>query len=402
MQTATREPYLDWLRIIAILGVLFFHSAMPFVSEWKWHIKNEQTSNLLMECNFFLSRFRMPLLFFISGAVTYFMLRKRSTVQFIGLRFKRLFLPLVFGMLLLVPIQVYLERLTQGFKGNFLDFYPTVFTSGPYPQGNLSWHHLWFIAYLFVYDVLFAPAFTWCIKNRHRLFFLHQFGRGARIYLLMLPSVIYFTGTVLIFPETHALIDDWCWNVYWLLFLVCGFCCMCIPSLLYSLERNRRTSLTFALIAILIINYFRWNDLDPATDAPDNMPATYAYLSLYPVVAWFWVFAAVGYGKRYLTKSVGSMPYINGALYPFYILHQTVIVLLAYYVVKTTDSIFLKYGFIVVVTFILTLLIYHLFIKPFTLMKLLFGVKQQREQLFKKKEIIGRSPEIAGTFESFK
>src|SRR5438067_11463315 len=104
MQTTSRQAYLDWLRIMAILGVLFFHSAMPFVAEEPWHIKNAETSNLLLEFNFWLSRFRMPLLFFISGAVTYVMLQKRTPVQFIALRFKRLFIPLLFGMLLIVPI----------------------------------------------------------------------------------------------------------------------------------------------------------------------------------------------------------------------------------------------------------------------------------------------------------
>lgn len=93
MQTQTaRQAYLDWLRILAIPGVLFFHSAMPYVAEWGWHLKNNQTSNLLMEFNFWLSRFRMPLLLFISGAVTWFMLRKRSGTAFIGLRFRRLFI----------------------------------------------------------------------------------------------------------------------------------------------------------------------------------------------------------------------------------------------------------------------------------------------------------------------
>ena len=159
-----RHSYLDWLRIMAIIGVLFFHSAMPFAAESEWHIKNKETSSLFLEFNFFLSRFRMPLLFFISGAVAFFMLQKRTASQFIGLRFRRLFIPLAFGMLVIVPVQVYMERLNGGFTGNFWNFYPTLFTTGAYPSGNLSWHHLWFIAYLFVYDVALAPLFVWLRK----------------------------------------------------------------------------------------------------------------------------------------------------------------------------------------------------------------------------------------------
>jgi hypothetical protein len=193
---SNRQAYLDWLRIASILAVFFLHSSMAYVSEWEWHLKNAQTSNLLMEVNFWLGRFRMPLLFFISGTVTYFMLQRRSTGAFIGLRFRRLFIPLVFGMLVIVPPQVYLERLTQGFKGNFFDFYSSIFTTGAYPKGNLSWHHLWFIVYLFLYDILFAPLFKWIMSEsgKQRLSFFNRLANKKWIYLLMLPAIIIFTS----------------------------------------------------------------------------------------------------------------------------------------------------------------------------------------------------------------
>jgi len=82
-RNSERLTYLDWLRALSIAGVLFFHAAMPFVSEWDWHIKNTDTSRILLEFNFWLSRFRMPLLFFISGTVSWFMLQKKSGGQFI-------------------------------------------------------------------------------------------------------------------------------------------------------------------------------------------------------------------------------------------------------------------------------------------------------------------------------
>src|SRR4028118_1681221 len=135
MQQNNRQSYLDWLRMLAIIGVLFFHSAQPFASENNWHIMNNKTSDLFTEFTFWLSRFRMPLLFFISGAVTYFILNKKTVTQFVGLRFQRLIVPLIFGMLVIVPPQVYLERLNQGFKGNFFDFYPTIFKGEAYLNG---------------------------------------------------------------------------------------------------------------------------------------------------------------------------------------------------------------------------------------------------------------------------
>ena len=191
MELSLRQTYLDWLRLLSILAVLFFHSAMPFATGETWHIRNAESSNLLDELVVNLHLFRMPLLFFISGTVSYYMMQRRSSRSFISLRVRRLLVPLLFGMLVVVPPQVYMERLMQGIQGNFWQFYPSIFTTGPYPHGNLSWHHLWFVAYLFLYDVLFAPVFAWFISPRSRAV-RTRLGRasGYRVYWLALPSVL--------------------------------------------------------------------------------------------------------------------------------------------------------------------------------------------------------------------
>jgi glucans biosynthesis protein C len=382
MQTNNRQAYLDWLRIGSILGVLLFHSAMAYVSDWGWHIKNRETSNLLLEFNFWLHNFRMPLLFFISGTVSYFMLQHRTGTNFVGLRFRRLFVPLLFGMLVIVPPQIYMERLTQGFQGNYLDFYPSVFKGVPYPKGNLSWHHLWFILYLFLYDILCAPLFVWLIsgKGKDLLQKMNWLSSGKRIYLLILPSVILYATLTIKFPETNDLIHDWGRLPYWLLFLLVGFICIANPVFMDSLERNRRFSLAIAFLSILFINYLRWNGKEPwkilANWATDWR--TYAFLVLSAVNSWAWVLAAVGYGKRYLNKKHRVLDYINQAVYPFYILHQTVIIIVVYYVVQTSDTIGLKYLFTVLVSLALSVGIYHLFIRPFALMRFLFGMKPKK------------------------
>lgn len=391
MQTSSRQPYLDWLRIIAILGVLVFHSAMAFVAEWEWHLKNKETSYLLMEFNFWLSRFRMPLLFFISGTVTYFMLKNRSGSSFIGLRFRRLFVPLLFGMLVIVPPQIYMERLTQGFNGSFFEFYPKVLEFGPYPEGNFSWHHLWFIFYLLVYDIVFTPVFKWSMSDKGKRFLqkLEWLAKGKNIYLIMLPGIIIFTSLIQQYPATHDFIHDLCYVFYWLFFLLGGFFCIANPKCMDSIERNRRTSFALAFLTMGFINYLRWNGLEPESE---NSWTTYAYLSTYPMTAWFWVMTAIGYGKKYLNRKTKIQDYLNQAVYPFYILHQTVIVVIVYYVIQVQESILMKYLFTVVLSFIISVSIYHLFIRPYKIMRFLFGMKPKKEN---KKEIPVIAEEVA-------
>ena len=379
-----RQSYLDWLRIAAIMGVLLFHSAMPYVSEWEWHIKNKDTSNLLMEMNHWSHLFRMPLLFFISGTVSYYMLQRRTGGGFIGLRFTRLFIPLLFGMLVLVPPQVYIERITQGFKGNFWQFYPSIFTTGAYPKGNMSWHHLWFILYLLIYDIIFAPVFVWLLSERAKPFLrkVQWLAVNKRIYLLTLPAIIIYSSMSLKFPETNNLVQDYCYFLYWLCFLLVGFLCIANANLMDSIERNRRFAFTIAFTGIIVMNYFRWNDLQP-WDLLDNWRTdarTYAYLALTPICAWAWVLTAIGYGKRYLNKSHPALSYINQAVYPFYILHQTIIVILSWYIVQVNETVWMKYMFTVLFTFFLSMGIFHLFIQPFSLPRLLFGMKAKPDK----------------------
>ncbi|MBC9930062.1 acyltransferase family protein [Chitinophaga qingshengii] len=375
MHTTSRQTYLDWLRIIAILGVLFFHSAMPYVAEWGWHIKNNATSHVLLEMNDFLHRFRMPLLFFISGTVSYYMLQSRSGSGFLGLRFRRLFIPLLLGILVIVPPQVYMERVTQGYQGNFWQFYAAMFRSGIYPTGNMSWHHLWFILYLLIYDILCAPLFVWWSSPEGKKWLqkLDILATGKWIYGLILPSVISHAFLARMYWETNDLIHDYAYFPYWLLFLVAGFICIAHPRLMDSLERNRRSSFTLAFVSIIIINYFRWNGLEPQHGWQGW--SGWAYTALATASAWMWVFAIVGYGKRYLNRKSRVLTYANEAVYPFYILHQTVIVILTFYLANLQEDIGLKFIFTVLVTFMISMSIFHVLIRPYGLMRLLFGMK---------------------------
>ena len=380
MESTQRQTYLDWLRILSILGVLFFHSAMPYVSEDGWHIKNAETSNLLMETNMFLHLFRMPLLFFISGTVSFYMMQRRSTLNFIGLRFRRLLIPLIFGMFVVVPPQIYMERLVAGYQGSFLDWYPHVLDFIPYPKGNFSWHHLWFIAYLFLYDLMFAPLFAWLISPKGNGFKtkMEVLTKNKRIYLLMLPGIIWYTLMAHRFPETNVLINDPAYFVYWLLFLMTGFICILQPKLMDSLERNRRFALTIGFLALLLLNYLRWNKIEPKYAGwyfQDEF-FTYLFYALKPTIAWTWVFALIGYGKHYLNRKHKILNYLNESAYPFYILHQTVIVILVYYIVQLrNESILSKYIYTLGLTFFISILTYHLLIRPFALNRFLFGMK---------------------------
>lgn len=370
-----RRYDLDWLRVIAILLLHLFHSAMPFVAEDDWHIKNIETSNLLMECNYFLSKWRMPLLFFISGIGTKFVLSQFTPNQYLRQRTKRLFIPLLFGMLLIIPPQVYFERIFSGLQyASYFEFYPSIFSTGAYPKGNLSWHHLWFISYLFVYSILAVLLFL-VLKS--------TYGRKVGEFVTRIPKGfgLYGLGLMLYgasflnfwFPEqTHALINDWAAFTHYFLYFIFGYLIGINPALWSEIESNRRLNLKLAFFSIVMINFFRWNDIEPAWGL--NLP-NLLFMALQVFNAWLWVLAILGYGKKYLNFKNRCLSYANEGIYPFFILHQTFIVIIAYYVVQVDESIISKYLFLTFVSFILSMAVYEFLIKPYKWVRLLFGMK---------------------------
>ena len=120
-----RLHFIDALRVVAILLMFFYHTAMIFVAEWDWHIKNSELSNVLMEINYWLALFRMPLLFLVSGYISCVLLAKFRWTGFIKLRFERLIIPTLIWTFLLVAPQIYFERRLQGQEFSYLEFYAT-------------------------------------------------------------------------------------------------------------------------------------------------------------------------------------------------------------------------------------------------------------------------------------
>lgn len=71
----------------------------------------------------------MPLLFVLAGVSTKFALQKRTNKEYLVERVKRLFVPLVFGTIVLMPIMTYLaNRFNYFYSGGFVEHYAIFFT----------------------------------------------------------------------------------------------------------------------------------------------------------------------------------------------------------------------------------------------------------------------------------
>lgn len=374
----SRYYYIDFLRVIAIVMMFVFHVNMIFVAENDWHIKDASSSNVLMELNYWMSSFRMPLLFLVSGFVSAILLEKMNQKSFVFQRFKRLIIPTVIWTFVLTAPQIYFERKLEGATFNYPEFYSTFLSFKWYPEGNFHWLHLWFIPYLFCYNILSIPLYNVLNRLSVRKALEKVFNQEYAILWVVIVAIIPYTFLSVHFPTTHDLIHDVARHSFFIFFVFIGVLMYQFPIILEHIEHKRRLYLRMAVILIIFINVLRWNGWEPF-DFWENWitkPQTYIFIALINLNAWAWVLASLGYGKKYLNKKSTLLAYCNQAVYPFYILHQTIIVIIGYYVVQTPDNTAFKYGFLLLVCFSICVLLYHLFIQPNNVMRFLFGMKK--------------------------
>ena len=363
MNQAQRYDFLDWVRVIAIFVLVFFHTGLLFVG-WGWNITNDEVIPGLWLPMDLLHRLRMPLLFVIAGAGMWFALQRRSGQAFTAERTLRLLVPAIIGMFLIVPPQIYIERIAHGqWHGGYLGFYlARVLQFEPYPAGNFSWHHLWFIIYLYVYVLMLLPLMLWWRRAPRSL------KPGAWILALALPLGINEALLKPLFPETHNLVHDWYVFTHYLLLTLYGFLLASSPASWDWLARFRRPALAVALTSVITVLGLLVSGVIPHDSPADSVLAN--------VFTWASIMAFLGYGRRYLGFSNPLLRWARDASYPVYILHQTVIIVIAYFVIRQPWAAWTKFWIVAATTLVVCVLAYEFVLRRAALLRLAFGIKQ--------------------------
>jgi Acyltransferase family len=331
-----RRVDLDWVRISAFGLLILYHVGMLYVS-WGFHIKSAHRIAELEPLMLLLNPWRLALLFLVSGAATRFMLGKLTAGQLLRSRSLRLLPPLIFGTLVIVPPQAYEQILESvGYDGGFLDFYLTQYFAfghafcDPGPCLLLpTWNHLWFVAYLWVYTMvlggvlLAVPDLVRRVEQAIAPIF-------SGSLLLVLPAAMFAAYRLWLlprFPQTHALSGDW-YNhaLYGSVFLL-GFLVARTDSVWSALQRFRWLALVTA--AALFASGLVLRPLYPLGQPIPPVLKIYAGLA-YGCYQWFCIVAVLGFARRWLNRDSAARRYLTDAVFPYYIVHQIAIILIAH------------------------------------------------------------------------
>jgi len=366
---------LDWLRVLAILTVFVAHCGR-FFDTAGWHVKNRTTYPSMDLWAGLLVTWLMPLLFLISGASVYFALRK-GAARFVRDRAMRLLLPLVVGIFTHVILAVYLERHTQGgFRGSFFDFLPHYFDGFYLFGGNFAWMglHLWYLEVLFVFSLVCLPLFQWLMAGSGRRL-LARLGdllaRPGAVYLLALPGTLL----MLLLDPANVLLANRGWGGWSLpthfFFFLGGLVIISHDGLQDRIRRQGWPSLAVGLLLLLAVGAIAGGPGEESFGTPE-----YALVAvLHSLASWCWVLGILGLALKYLTVYRPFLGYAGEAVLPFYILHQSVILGLGYFVVQWPIPDLVKYGVILISSLAVTLALYEFLVRRSNLLRVLFGLK---------------------------
>jgi glucan biosynthesis protein C len=372
----TRRYDVDWLRVLGMMVVFLFHNTRFFDTDG-WHVKSSRTAPVATVIVVFAVQWMMPLFFIVSGIGAYHGLAHRGWRQYLVSRVKRLVVPLVFGIFVIIaPWQVYLERVSHGqYAGSFWSWYPHYFEGWFGLGGNFAWMgvHLWYLEFLFLFSVIALPLFL-LLQSRPGDRLVAALSRAMTvpglIFLLAIPIAVMefianspaLKGGLL----SQRGFGGWSLLPYFAIFII-GFLLAGREEMARAMERHRFIALAVALLTF-VAAYIAFQQ--------HSLPeSSIAFATLRGLFCWAFLIAFCGFASRHLRFSNGFLKYANEAVLPFYILHQTIILTVGYYVLRLDTRLWLEYLIIATISFLVIMALYELFIRRVTVLRFLFGLK---------------------------
>lgn len=381
MGTSERRFDLDWVRVITMLVVFVFHCGMVFTS-WPWHIKYSQAYSPIEIFNSFVDTWQMPMLFLVSGAATRFSLRSRRVGTFIYERMRRLLIPLAFGVLVLIPLQIYFERIfKQQFQGSFFAFYPHFF-QGMYSytgSGNFGWSYLWFLVYLFIITLIALPIFLFLNRPRGKKLIdgLASFvAKPGAIFAWFLPVALCLALLQPLFPSAEKnLVGDMAYFAVYLFYFLFGYLFCTDRRFWDATERHAVPALVLAGATSAAGTYLVLSNSVPAIG---YSAARFGALGLFTLCGWCWIVTFLGMARRFLSFSNRFLSYANEAVLPFYVLHHMVVIGVGSYVIRWDIPVLAMYLLIIAMSFATIMLLYEFVVRRTSVTRFLFGMRTKR------------------------
>jgi glucan biosynthesis protein C len=364
----TRRHDLDWLRVGAFALLIFYHVGLAY-GPYDWHIHSAHTLEWIREGVLVTNPWRLTLLFLVSGAAIRFMTLRKTPAEVARLRIARLGPPLIFGVLVLVTIQSYIEAIDKGpFNGSYLDWLAHEFSPAGLANG-VPLNHLWFIVYIAAYSfvivgLMLRPAWIEAAEAR-----IGPLLAGWRI--LILPALYLIIARVILFPRfglTNTITWDWYNHAQSLAAFLFGFLAVRQASIWRDLERFRWIALGVAAVALPLMML---QVAHPGGGAYGGIPRN----TVVAIDQWAVIVALLGFASLHLRNRSGPvLAYLNDAVFTLYLAHQTVLVCAIWFVRPADLPVWAEAPLLAAITWGGSLLIYEI-VRRVPLLRPIWGLR---------------------------
>jgi glucans biosynthesis protein C len=364
-----RQVDLDWIRVISTFIVFMYHVTM-FFNPFAWHLKNNVLDQgIILVFSLLIGTWIMPIFFAISGITTLHALQKRSKKEFIKERLLRLGIPLVFGVFVLSPPQVFIERFSNHqFEGNLVQFLPHYF-NGLYLEingdGNFAFFglHLWYLLVLLVFSILLLPLIT---KTKVTKGFNH-------LHYWVLPSILVIVSVSIEIVN----LGGWGLPFYLAIYMI-GYVYFSQNVFKDFIRKNR--NLIGILVVVTSILYI-YGFMQEIHEKSLVFSLIFAFIKV--VNSWNWLLWIFYLAETYLARQQKGLKYLNQASMPFYVLHQPIIIGVGFCIYQLSWPVLSKFLLLSSMSFVLIMFFYHLIIQRFSFLRLVFGLKSREKRAVK-------------------
>ena len=361
-----RKYFIDNIRWLCILMLFPYHIFRIYNSFMEgFYVEGQDV--ILTTCFIVATTpWFMPLLFVLAGISSTYALNKRTNSAYIKERVYKLLVPLIAGILLVVPAQTYFaERFHNGFTGGYFYQYILFFTRPTdltgY-RGGFTPAHLWFILYLFVISIVALPIMS-IYKNAKRKL------DPDKLTLWILPLLFIFPLLMTPILNFGGLSVG-----HYFAFFLLGYLTLSSDTIIHKLTRHRYLLLVVS-VALMVLHTIAWLLSLHDIFEPPQMIA-FVFSTFY---GWFAILTILGLGNYYLNFRNRSTDYLSASSFPVYIFHQTWIIAVAYYILMTIENVLLQMILILAISFLLTYATYEL-CRRIPGIRFLFGIKARSKK----------------------
>lgn len=354
-----RLYYVDWLRTLVILSLIPYHAALTYTGIGDIYIKNvikDIGALPFIIITVPLGSFFMTLLFFLSGISSYYSFQYRGKTNYLKERINKTLLPLVFGTMLLCPIQAYFQALNDGFEGNLIEFFPEFFSRKIVYY--LGYAHLWFLLYLFVFSLICLPLFAKWTYDKERLVKISNFiCKGRNIYI---PIIFIILAEMLLrpfFTGMQTLIMDWANDVVYLSIFIFGFVFASDTRIQEKLNKLIKISVCLFVIlsCLYVLIMYLWLIWGSKVSILVVLWAvTKGVYECCSIILFIYI------GQKYLNKKSRVLDYLSKSSFWFYIFHFLPVNMFTFLFLNFQINMYIKYLSVVLLSFILTFIIYEI------------------------------------------